>query len=139
MRKRTLGVVLLAGLAMSGAGAFTASNTVPNSTAGYGAGVVSGVVVSDVSYVANSSDSSLLDSVVFTSDEDLAGKTASMTLRLTDGTIVGSAYSCSITQTGLVGGLFVALTSESVVTCSTAATDPAIASFQSVGLTVVDA
>ena len=28
MRKRTLGAVLLAGLALSGAGAFTASNTI---------------------------------------------------------------------------------------------------------------
>ena len=141
MRKRTLGVVLVAGLAISGGSAFTASNTLPTSTAGYGANTVSGAVVSDIAYVANSTDSSLLDSVKFTSAEDLSGKTGSMTLRLTDGTIVGSAYSCSLSQTLLdsTTGLFVSGTSQSVFTCSTAATDPAINSFQSVGLSVVDA
>ena len=58
MRKRTLGVVLLAGLAMSGAGAFTGSNAMPSgsatATAGYGEVTASGVTVTDTSIDASS-------------------------------------------------------------------------------------
>ena len=125
MQKRTLGVVLLTGLAMSGAGAFTASNTLPaTTTAGYGAAAVTGATVTDVAYNVGA-DPSKLTSVVFTSTTDVTGKSATMTLR-NGGTQVGSSYSCSL-------GVYLIT---QLVTCNTTED---IADFDQVGLTVVDA
>lgn len=45
-----LGAVLAAGVVAMGAHAFTASNTVPDTKAGIGAGAISGYVVTDVAY-----------------------------------------------------------------------------------------
>jgi hypothetical protein len=131
MRKRTLGAVLLAGLAVSGAGAFTASNTLPaTSTSGYGAAAVTGATVTTIAYTPSTTDSSKLSQVVFTSTTDVTGKTATMTLRNL-GSQVSGPYSCTL-GTYLAGSM--------TITCSTGATDAAraaIASFDSVALTVV--
>ena len=131
MRKRTLGVVLLAGLAMSGAGAFTANNTMSQTSnlAGYGEATATGVTVTDISYTTLTSDHSLLSEVVFTSSDDLAlgvGKTAKMVLKDSGGSVLGS-YNCTI-------GAYL-LTND--ITCATA-DNPAVADVAETGLTVVD-
>lgn len=130
MRKRTLGAIVLAGLAVSGAGAFTASNTLPaTTTAGYGAAAVTGATITTIAYTPSTTDSSKLSQVVFTSTTDVTGKTATMTLR-NAGSQVSGPYSCTL------GAYLTTMT----ITCSTGATDAAraaIASFDSVALTVV--
>ena len=81
MRKRTLGAVLLAGLALSGAGAFTASNSIANSTAGYGTGAVSGVTVTDTNYTLSLTDNSKVTAMSFTHADNLVGKTVLLDLK----------------------------------------------------------
>ena len=89
MRKRTLGVVLVAGLAMSGAGAFTASNDMTGVTGGtdnvggFGTAVVTGATVTNVSYTVDPAtvDNSKVSAIVFTATENLTGKTAELTLK----------------------------------------------------------
>jgi hypothetical protein len=122
MRKRTLGAIVLAGLAVSGAGAFTASNTVADSVAGYGTANVTGVTVSNTAYTLNATDSSKVTAMTFTTAQSLVGK--SVVLQLTNGgsnvtaasTCVGGALTTACTFT-TVGGV-------------------AIASFDGFGLTV---
>lgn len=131
MRKRTLGAVLLAGLAISGAGAFTAGNSLPaTTTAGYGAAAATGATITSVQYTPSATDSSKLSQVVFNSSTDVTGKTATMTLR-SAGAQVGSPYSCTLGTYAL---------STMTITCSTGASDAARAlfsSFDTVALTVV--
>ena len=59
------GVVIALGIA-GGAYAFTASNTVPNTTVGAGAGSVSGYTVSNMHYTLNTSTPANIDSLTFT-------------------------------------------------------------------------
>ena len=63
---RRIGAVGVAGVLAMGAYAYTASNTVPTSNAGTGAGVISGYTVTDVSYTQNGTDPRDLDAVTFT-------------------------------------------------------------------------
>lgn len=135
MRKRTLGVVLLAGLAMSGAGAFTAANDLPTTTtAGYGAAAVTGATVTNIAYNVGSDPSKLTD-VVFTSTTNVTGKTATMTLR-NGGVQVGDSYTCAL-GTWVLDALTVDPDDgEMSITC---ASTEDIADFDQVGLTVVDA
>lgn len=134
MRKRTLGVVLLAGLAMSGAGAFTGSNTFSNGsgtkTAGYGTVTATGVTVTDVDYNLSTTDSSKLASAVFTTTTDMTGKTAKMTLRDSNDAVV-VATDCTSAAESLAG----VLTGNYLITCDNS--DTALSSFTAVGLTVV--
>jgi hypothetical protein len=123
MRKRTLGAIVLAGLALSGAGAFTASNSVPDSVAGYGTAAVSGVTVSNTTYTLNALDQSKVTAITFTHATSLVGKTVVMGLT-SGGTDVTAANTC-------VGG---ALTT---VCTFTAAAGQAISSFDGLKLTVV--
>lgn len=102
MRKRTLGVVLLAGLAMSGAGAFTASNTIADSTAGYGTGDVSGVAVTDTNYTLSVTDNSKVTAMSFTHADDLALKTVLLELKNAGSDITGDANTCVPGTGGLV-------------------------------------
>ncbi len=132
MRKRTLGVVLLAGLAMSGAGAFTASNTMSqgSNVAGYGEATATGATVTDIKYTTLTADNSKLSQVVFSSSTDLAagvGKTAKLILKDSGGLTLGS-YDCTI-------GAF--LLSNNDITCATA-NNPEVAAVAKTGLTVVD-
>ena len=122
--------VLLAGVAVAAAGAatsaFTASNTVPPSTAGYAAAVVSGATVEDIDYVVNATDRSLLDRITFQVTEDITGMNAYLTLRTgaAPGTVVGSPITCTVGVR----------TTTSPITCLTPSQP--IAGFNSVGLTV---
>ncbi len=134
MRKRTLGVALLAGLAISGGSAFTGSNTFSGTsgtkTAGYGEVTASGVTVTDVDYNLSATDSSKLASVLFTTTTDMTGKTAKMTLRDSADAVV-VATDCSSAAESLAG----VLTGNYVITCDNA--DTQLDSFTAVGLTVV--
>ena len=132
MRKRTLGVALLAGLAISGGSAFTASNTMSQTSniAGYGQATATGATVTDIKYATLTADHSRLSQVVFSSSSDLlagVGKTAKMVLKKSDGTVLGS-YDCTI-------GAFV--TGNNDITCATA-DNPEVALVAQTGLTVVD-
>jgi uncharacterized spore protein YtfJ len=132
MYKRTLGVVLLAGLAMSGAGAFTASNTMSQSSnvAGYGEAAASGATVTDIAYSTVSTDATKLAQVVFKSSTNLAagvGKTAQMVLKTST---TSKTYTCSI-------GVWDAVASNNDITCATA-DSPVVADLTYTGLTVTD-
>ncbi|TFV90186.1 hypothetical protein E4P40_07615 [Blastococcus sp. CT_GayMR20] len=135
--------VLLAGVAVAAAGAatsaFTASNTVPNSVAGYGQGTVTGATVTNISYVANGSDGTVVDAIRFTSTTNITTHTSTMTLKTTGGTaVVGSPYACAVTSPWAPGATPPSL----VLTCDTSAASNAgvvrrFADFDAVGLTVV--
>ncbi len=133
MRKRTLGVVLLAGLAMSGAGAFTGSNTFSGTPdrAGYGSVTATGVTVSNVKYNPLATDASQLATVVFTVVEDVTlGHTSTMTLRnsangVFSTTTCAAATAVDVTNLGLGYS----------ITCDNP--DTSFANFEAVGLTVV--
>jgi hypothetical protein len=65
-RPRTiLGIALLIAILAAGAYVFTASNTIPSSTAGSGSGTVSGYTASNISYTL-ASDPTTIDTVTFT-------------------------------------------------------------------------
>jgi hypothetical protein len=133
--------VLLAGVAVAGAAvttsAFTASNTVPNSVAGYGQGTVTGATVTNISYVANGSDGTIVDAVRFTSTTNITSNTSVMTLKTTGGTVAIGTYACSVTTAWNPGGTPPSL----VLTCDTSAAGNGgavrrFADFDAVGLTV---
>lgn len=133
MRKRTLGVVLLAGLAISGSSAFTGSNTYTGSAkkAGYGSVAATGVTVTNVKYNTDSVDTSKLATADFTVKEDVTtGYTITMTLRKSDDTVL-STTTCGtptvIDATNLLLGY--------KITCDNP--DVAMSGFESVGLSVV--
>lgn len=130
MRKRTLGVVLLAGLAISGGSAFTGSNTMSQTSnvAGYGEATATGATVTDIKYTTNATDGTKLASVVFVSSTNLAagvGKTATLVLKNSTG--VMGTYSCTI-------GAFV---TSNDITCLTA-NAPLVADVTATALTVVE-
>ena len=130
MRKsmKYLGGLAVAGVIAGGGAAFTASNTVPASVAGYGVSTVTGAVVTSVKYT-NATDPSELASVVFTSSTDVTNQTAVMSLRDTGGAVVGTPYSC-VLGTYTAGAM--------TITCDTN-DNPLYTSFVGTGLTVTDA
>jgi hypothetical protein len=131
--------VLLAGVAVAAAAAatsaYTASNTVPASVAGTGQGAVTGAVVTNIHYVANTGDSNILDAVEFTTTTDIHLNTSTMTLKKTNGTVVvGTPYTCAVTTPWNNTSL--------VLTCDTTAALHSnvvrrFDDFDAVGLTVV--
>lgn len=127
MRKRTLGVVLLTGLALSGAGAFTASNTMSqgSNVAGYGQATATGATVTDIAYTALATDANKLDSVTVTTSTNITGKTAKLVLKL--GTTHVGTYACTL-------GTYV---TTMTATCDVSP-DLAMTAFDETGFTVVD-
>jgi hypothetical protein len=120
--------VLLAGVAVAAAGvatsAYTASNTVPDSVAGYSSADVSGAEATNINYVLDGTDKSLIDSIDFDLVGDLDDKTAILTLK--DGTgVVGSPVTCTVS----------AFTTVTPVSCPTP--DRPLEDFDGIGLTVV--
>jgi hypothetical protein len=120
--------VLLAGVAVAAAGvatsAYTASNTVPDSVAGYSSADVSGAEATNINYVLDGTDKSLIDSIDFDLVGDLDDKTAILTLK--DGTgVVGSPITCTVS----------AFTTVTPVSCPTP--DRPLEDFDGIGLTVV--
>ncbi|MDX6487453.1 MAG: hypothetical protein QOK13_68 [Gaiellaceae bacterium] len=65
-RRSVLAALVVAGVVGSAAYAFTATNTVPASTAGSGSGAISGYTVSAIAYTLNSTTPTNLDAVAFT-------------------------------------------------------------------------
>jgi hypothetical protein len=65
-RSRILGALVVAVALATGAYAFTATNTVPGSSAGSGSGAISGYTVSAVAYQLNATTPTNIDSVTFT-------------------------------------------------------------------------
>ena len=65
-RARMLGALVVASVALSVSGAFTASNTVGATVAGSGAGTISGYTVSSIAYTLNTTTPSNVDAVSFT-------------------------------------------------------------------------
>ncbi|TFV86251.1 hypothetical protein [Blastococcus sp. CT_GayMR16] len=135
MRKSRL---LLAGVAVAaaavGTSAFTASNTVPNSVAGSGQGSVTGAVVTDIHYVQNAADATVVDAVEFTSTTNLTGKTTTMTLKTTGGTVVvGTPYTCAVKTAWDA----LAVPPIIVMTCDTTGSPRTFDEFDSVAITVV--
>lgn len=82
---------------MAGTYAFTAANTVPDSKAGDGSGVVSGFVLSSVHYNLNAADPGDVDSVTF--DLDSAPPAGSTITAQLDP--VGSWYACTNVATAV--------------------------------------
>jgi hypothetical protein len=65
-RPRTiLGVAILVAILAAGAYAFTASNTIPASSAGSGSGAVSGYTASNIAYTLNATDPTTADEITF--------------------------------------------------------------------------
>ena len=127
--------VLLAGVAVAAAGAattaFTASNTstvaAADLKAGYGEVVVTGVELTNIVYNPLAADRSKLDTVVFTATGNVSGQRAFMTLK--NSTVI------PVTVTSYDGCSSVFATPNTTITC-TATGNPAITSFDTVGLTV---
>jgi len=65
-RRSVLAALVVAGVVGSAAYAFTATNTVPASTAGSGSGAISGYTVSAIAYTLNGTTPTNLDAVTFT-------------------------------------------------------------------------
>jgi hypothetical protein len=87
--KRFALAAVIAGLVASGAYAFTASNTVPATSAGSGSGTISGYTASAVSYTLNTANPQNIDAVKFTLDK--AATTVKVQL-----VSAGSWYSCTV-------------------------------------------
>jgi hypothetical protein len=88
-RSSVLAALVVAGVLSSAAYAFTATNTVPASTAGSGSGAISGYTVSAIAYTLNATTPTNLDAVTFT----IAPTTASVVkIQLA---AAGSWYTCA--------------------------------------------
>ena len=129
MNKRGLriGIAVLASMAIAGgAYAFTAANTVPNSTAGAGAGTVSGYTVTNLHYNLNATTPINIDTLTFTVSPVIpntgTGKVIVQALLSSGGPNV---YTCTTTTTG------------DIVTCAT--TSPQLTADKLTSVTVVAA
>jgi hypothetical protein len=123
MRKSTkfLGTLAVAGLVAAGGSAFTFGNTLPASVAGYASAAVSGVTVTNVAYVVDPADASLLTDINFVVTED-----------------VSAGYDAILTINGPAGGatqIVCDADTASAIDCPV--TDP-IASINSITLTVTE-
>jgi len=109
-----------------GAYAFTASNTVPVTTAGAGAGAVSGYTVTNIHYVLDSTNPANIDSMTFTISPVVpSAGSGKVTIAAALSTGGPTNYSCSTNTTG------------GSVTCAT--TSPQLTAALLTGVTVVAA
>lgn len=88
-RFRYVVALIAAVCAAAGIYAFTASNTVPGSSAGSGSGAITGYTVSNIAYTLNSTNPDNLDAVTFTLNK------AAGTVKAQVGSS-GSWYACSV-------------------------------------------
>jgi hypothetical protein len=110
-KKIILAVAVIGALAAGGA-AFTASNTVPNTTAGYGTSTITGATVDSISYTTNGDGTQITDAkITLPGDLTATATTPAKTVRagfgtdnLTDCTLVDfnttTAGSTTYTCTG---------------------------------------
>jgi hypothetical protein len=126
MRKSTKLITVAAALgfvAIGAGSAFTASNTVPASVAGFGEGLVTGATVTAVHYVQNAADPMKLDSVSFDSSTDLTATTVTMTLKDGSLVIMGSPYACTYTAYAAGATTITCLTADNPLISDLGATD----------------
>ncbi|HEX4745893.1 MAG TPA: hypothetical protein VFU99_03325 [Gaiellaceae bacterium] len=91
-RPRSVAIILAAAVAMAFAAyAFTASNTVPASSAGDGSGTISGYTITNVAYQLEAANPANIDSVTFTTSAAA-------------GTVRAKVVSGSTTYTSCSGG-----------------------------------
>jgi hypothetical protein len=91
-RARTLGALVVAVALATGVYAFTATNTVPASSAGSGSGAISGYTVSGIAYTLNATTPSDIDSMTFTLNANattVKAKVVSGSTTYTDCSIAG--------------------------------------------------
>ena len=91
-RTRVVGAVIVAAVLGLGAYAFTATNTVPATSAGSGSGTISGYTISNVQYQLNSTTPTNIDSLTFTLSANATtakAKVVSGSSTYTDCTIAG--------------------------------------------------
>ena len=96
-RSRILGILVVAAALATGAYAFTATNTVPDSNAGSGSGTISGYTVSAIAYQLNATTPSDIDSVTFTlnaSATTVKAKVVSGSTTYTDCSVAGFNVTC---------------------------------------------
>ena len=134
MRKnfKLLGAVAVAGLVAAGGSAFTATNTgVGPTIAGHQSAAVTGVSVTNVEYVVNTSDASKLSSIVFSETEDVStGYAATLTLgKGVTATVFTRSDRATITAPVTATGS----EADGTITCATTAN---VADVDSVALTV---
>ena len=87
-RNRYLLAAAVAAVVAPAAYAFTAANTVPSSSAGSGAGAISGYTVSSVSYTLNATNPQNVDQVAFT----ISPTSGTVKVQVVSG---GSWYACT--------------------------------------------
>jgi hypothetical protein len=141
--------VLLAGVAVAAAAAatsaFTAGNdfdSVTSNVAGYGQLEVTGATVTDIHYVVNTDDGTIVDAVEFTTTTDVTNATSTLTLKSgvtgsdPGGLVVGQPYACAVKAGSAWDNTSMVLTCDtSAATNGNVATN--FADFNGVGLTVV--
>jgi hypothetical protein len=91
-RSRIIGILVVAAALATGVYAFTATNTVPASNAGSGAGTISGYTVSAIQYQLDTTTPSDIESVTFTLNvaaTTVKAKVVSGATPYTDCSIVG--------------------------------------------------
>ncbi|HUJ56296.1 MAG TPA: hypothetical protein VLW49_09950 [Gaiellaceae bacterium] len=127
MSLKQVAVAAVTAMVVAGAAyAFTASNTVPSSTAGSGSGTVSGYTVTNVHYALDATTPSNVDSITFTISPAVPSTgTGKVVVQATLSTGGPNTYTCS-TDTGGTN-----------VTCAT--TSPQLTAGTLNGLTVVAA
>ena len=116
----------IAAILGTGAYAFTASNTVPNTTAGSGQGTVSGYTITGIHYTLNTTTPANIDSLTFTVSPVIpstGGGKVIVQAALTSGG--PTTYTCTSNTTG------------ETVTCATAS--PQLSSDKLTSLTVIAA
>jgi hypothetical protein len=116
----------IAAILGTGAYAFTASNTVPNTTAGSGQGTVSGYTITGIHYTLNTTTPANIDSLTFTVSPVIPSTSNGKVIvqaALTSGGPTN--YSCTTNTTG------------ETVTCATAS--PQLSSDKLTSLTVIAA
>ena len=100
-RSRILGILVVAAALATGAYAFTATNTVPASSAGSGSGTISGYTVSGIAYTLNATTPSDIDSMTFTLNANattVKAKVVSGSTTYTDCSIAGGVnVTCNFT------------------------------------------
>lgn len=67
--RRMVAVLVVIGAIAAGGAAFTASNVVPNTTAGYGTSTITGATATDIAYTLNADGTEITDATItFTGD-----------------------------------------------------------------------
>ena len=126
LRTRVVVAAVSAMAIAGGAYAFTAANTVPDSTAGAGAGTVSGYTVTNLHYALDETTPANIDSLTFTVSPVIpSASSGKVVIQATLSSGGPNSYSCTTNTAG------------DTVTCDT--TSPQLTADKLTGVTVVAA